>query len=146
MVRLGEIPLDSTRCSSPDTGPTLQHQPHGLFYSFSDLAFLLLLTNGSLLRNLFCSVRNAAAQVDALCQPTKGSKQLEFAHSHATSFIAQLRLLLGRSFRTYWRLPQYNVLRFIVTLIMGLFFGTLFLDRGAHRWAVRLRVGCCDQF
>lgn len=42
----------------------------------------------------------------------------------------QFRLLLNRGLTTYWRLPAYNVLRLIVTLVLGIFFGTLYLNKG----------------
>ena len=35
--------------------------------------------------------------------------------------------------QTYWRNPPYNVLRFLVTLGMGIMFGTLYWDRGNKR-------------
>ena len=33
--------------------------------------------------------------------------------------LLQFTLLLARGLTTYWRLPAYNVLRFIVTLVLG---------------------------
>jgi hypothetical protein len=33
----------------------------------------------------------------------------------------------------YWRSPNYNVLRALVTIVIGIVFGTLFLNRGEKR-------------
>lgn len=44
------------------------------------------------------------------------------------------QVLYRRALVSYWRSPNYNVLRAIITLVCGFVFGTLFLARGNKRW------------
>jgi ABC-2 type transporter len=79
-----------------------------------------------------------AQQTDALIdehsQIAPGSTPLAFATAYAQPMGGQIKLLLKRAFTQYWRTPQYNMLRFIITLVMGLLFGTLFWARGNKRY------------
>ncbi|PNW71465.1 hypothetical protein CHLRE_16g655450v5 [Chlamydomonas reinhardtii] len=69
----------------------------------------------------------------AAAQPVPGSQPLAFSSRYAVSMWTQFRLLMHRALVTYWRNPPYNVLRFLVTLGMGIMFGTLYWDRGNKR-------------
>lgn len=77
--------------------------------------------------------KDTAALVDEHSAIVPGTQPLQFASLHAQSTGGQMKLLLRRSFVQYWRTPQYNMLRFIVTLTMGFLFGTLFWARGNKR-------------
>ncbi|KAG2441719.1 hypothetical protein HXX76_003334 [Chlamydomonas incerta] len=73
------------------------------------------------------------AVIHAAAQPVPGSQPLAFSSRYAVSMWTQFRLLMRRALVTYWRNPPYNVLRFLVTLGMGIMFGTLYWDRGNKR-------------
>lgn len=66
-----------------------------------------------------------------LCQPKAGSTALHFKHKHAVSTWRQWKLLLQRNMTTHWRNPSYNFLRFAVTIVLGIFMGLLYLNRGS---------------
>ncbi|KAG2451837.1 hypothetical protein HYH02_003613 [Chlamydomonas schloesseri] len=73
------------------------------------------------------------AVIHAAAQPEPDSEPLAFSSRYAVSLWTQFRLLMHRALVTYWRNPPYNVLRFLVTLGMGLMFGTLYWARGNKR-------------
>ncbi len=74
-----------------------------------------------------------AAQVAALSVPPAGGQPLTFAHAHAQPVSKQFTLLLVRALTTHWRLPAYNLLRYLVTLGLGLSLGLIYWDRGMNR-------------
>ncbi|GLC47082.1 hypothetical protein PLESTM_002024000 [Pleodorina starrii] len=71
--------------------------------------------------------------IDASSLPQPGSEPLGFSRRYAVSIGSQFALLMRRALVTYWRNPPYNVLRYMVTLSMGVLFGTLYWDRGNKR-------------
>ena len=75
-----------------------------------------------------------AAQVEALCVPPTGGQPLTFVHAHAQPVYKQFTLLLARALTTHWRLPAYNLLRYLVTLGLALSLGLIYWDRGMNRW------------
>lgn len=40
-----------------------------------------------------------------------------------------------RNFLMYWRFPEYNLIRLLVTFMVAMLFGTLFFGEGTNRWA-----------
>jgi len=70
---------------------------------------------------------------DAAATPGVDGVPLAFTSRYAASYGMQLRMLLKRGLVNYWRSPNYNVLRAIVTIVIGIVFGTLFLNRGEKR-------------
>ena len=58
------------------------------------------------------------------------SVQLKVAGKYATSRFTQL-VALARKFRlAYWRSPSYNLMRMLMTLLISLFYGSVFWRRG----------------
>ena len=56
--------------------------------------------------------------------------QLKVSGTYATSRFTQL-VALARKFRlAYWRSPSYNLMRMLMTLLICLFYGTVFWGRG----------------
>ena len=43
------------------------------------------------------------------------------------------RLLIDRNFTSYWRSPNYNLIRMLTTIGFGLIFGTLYYKLGSDR-------------
>ncbi|GIL67171.1 hypothetical protein Vafri_20606 [Volvox africanus] len=54
-------------------------------------------------------------------------------HRYAQPAVVQLYLLVQRFLISYWRNPAYNLLRLVVTVLLGLALGTLYWDRGMKR-------------
>ena len=82
--------------------------------------------------------RSAAAEAMAgrtqqLAQPQPGAAPVSFASDYARSTRAQLALLLRRNWRTWWRSPSYNLVRLMMTVLIALFFGTVYWARGDKR-------------
>ena len=56
--------------------------------------------------------------------------QIQVAGAYATNRFTQL-VALARKFRlAYWRSPSYNLTRMLMTLLICLFYGTVFWGRG----------------
>ena len=59
-----------------------------------------------------------------------GNAQLRVQGEYATNRFTQLAAL-ARKFRlAYWRSPSYNLMRMLMTLLICLFYGTVFWGRG----------------
>ncbi|GMF23961.1 unnamed protein product [Phytophthora lilii] len=63
-----------------------------------------------------------------LFQPSNDMQPLSYDNKRAASSVTQLRFLLQRIFTTYWRMPSYNLTRFVISLFLGLVFGFVYLD------------------
>jgi ABC-type multidrug transport system ATPase subunit/ABC-type multidrug transport system permease subunit len=87
---------------------------------------------GAAFRDSALSARNAA-RVAALERSEANPPPLRFASRHARRPATQFRLLLARNFATYWRSPSYNLVRAVMTVVIALFFGTVFWQRGTRR-------------
>ena len=63
-------------------------------------------------------------------QGQEDKAQLSVAGTYATSRFTQL-VALAKKFRlAYWRSPSYNLTRMLMTLLICLFYGTVFWGRG----------------
>ncbi|XP_061340292.1 ABC transporter G family member 39-like isoform X2 [Gastrolobium bilobum] len=61
--------------------------------------------------------------------PAPGSKDLSFPTKYSQSFYVQLKACFWRQHWSYWRNPQYNAVRFFFTLIIGVMFGLIYLNK-----------------
>lgn len=52
---------------------------------------------------------------------------------YARSWPVQFQALLWKFAKTYWRFPEYNAIRYLLTLVMALLIGTNFLNLGSKR-------------
>ncbi|KXZ48202.1 hypothetical protein GPECTOR_29g109 [Gonium pectorale] len=77
--------------------------------------------------------KRTAQTIEECSRPASGSSPLSFGARYAVPMRAQFAVLMRRALVSYWRNPPYNVLRFLVTLGMGIMFGTLYWDRGNKR-------------
>ncbi|XP_042755335.1 pleiotropic drug resistance protein 2 [Lactuca sativa] len=68
--------------------------------------------------------------IKVLSTPIKGSKDLYFPTKYSHSFWTQCKACLWKQHWSYWRHPQYNVVRFFMTTIIGTLFGVIFWDKG----------------
>jgi len=77
-------------------------------------------------------MRNKAL-VHELSQALPGTQDLSFPTQFARSFAGQLSSCLWKQNLTYWRSPDYNLVRFVFTLITSVVFGTIFWQIGVKR-------------
>lgn len=62
-----------------------------------------------------------------------GSKDLHFPTQYSQSSITQCMACLWKQHLSYWRNPQYTVVRFFFSLVVALMFGTIFWRLGGKR-------------
>lgn len=67
--------------------------------------------------------------VDEACQPS-GEPPSVTGGTYAATYWVQLQQLLGRQMTRYWRMPQYNGIRFVVSLAFALVVGSLYYKKG----------------
>lgn len=71
--------------------------------------------------------------VEDLKTPTPGSQDLYFPTQYSQPSFNQLKSILWKQFITYWRSPDYNIVRFSFTFFTALIFGSLFWQVGTTR-------------
>ncbi|KAK4590785.1 hypothetical protein RGQ29_021103 [Quercus rubra] len=75
------------------------------------------------------------ALVKELSTPPPGAEDLYFASQFSQSTWGQFKSCLWKTWWTYWRSPDYNLVRFSFTLAAALIIGTIFWKVGTKREA-----------
>ncbi|KAJ9537153.1 hypothetical protein OSB04_029886 [Centaurea solstitialis] len=65
-----------------------------------------------------------------LSAPLSGSKDLFFRTKYTQPFLIQCKACLWKQHWSYWRNPQYNVVRFITTIVIAALFSAIFFKKG----------------
>ncbi|KAJ0964794.1 hypothetical protein J5N97_025932 [Dioscorea zingiberensis] len=73
------------------------------------------------------------ALVNELSKPAPGTKDLYFSTKYSQSTIDQFKACLWKQWWTYWRSPDYNLVRFFFTMVTALLLGTIFWKVGHKR-------------
>ena len=68
--------------------------------------------------------------IKELSTPTPGSKDLYFPTKYSQSFVTQCEACFWKQYWSYWRNPQYNAIRFFMTIVIGILFGLIFWSKG----------------
>ncbi|KAJ7971515.1 Pleiotropic drug resistance ABC transporter [Quillaja saponaria] len=68
--------------------------------------------------------------IKELSTPAPGSKDLYFPTKFSQSFFVQCKACFWKMHWSYWRNPQYNAIRFFLTITIGLLFGVIFWKKG----------------
>ncbi|KAK7279559.1 hypothetical protein RJT34_24612 [Clitoria ternatea] len=68
--------------------------------------------------------------IEELSTPLEGTKDLYFPTIYSKSFITQCTACFWKLHLSYWRNPQYNVIRFFMSISVGLIFGFIFWRKG----------------
>ncbi|XP_024991416.1 pleiotropic drug resistance protein 2-like isoform X2 [Cynara cardunculus var. scolymus] len=68
--------------------------------------------------------------IKELSTPAPGSDDLHFATKYSRSFFTQCNACFWKQRLSYWRHPQYNAVRFLMTTVIGIIFGIIFWDKG----------------
>lgn len=71
--------------------------------------------------------------VEDLKTPAPDSQDLYFPTQYSQPAFNQLKNILWKQFITYWRSPDYNIVRFSFTFFTALIFGSLFWQVGTTR-------------
>ncbi|KAL5728854.1 transcription factor [Ranunculus cassubicifolius] len=74
--------------------------------------------------------RRNKALIQELKKPCLGSEDLHFKTKYPQSSWAQFKACLWKQHWSYWRNPEYNVVRFFFTFICALLFGSIFWKMG----------------
>ncbi|KAJ0078888.1 hypothetical protein Patl1_23619 [Pistacia atlantica] len=65
-----------------------------------------------------------------------GSNDLFLPTKYSRPFFTQCKACFWKQFWSYWRHPEYNIIRFILTLCIGLLFGLVFWDEASNATGV----------
>ncbi|RDX92405.1 Pleiotropic drug resistance protein 2, partial [Mucuna pruriens] len=68
--------------------------------------------------------------IKELCTPVSGTKDLYFPSKYSQSFVTQCKACFWKQNCSYWRNPQYNAIRFFITIVIGVIFGLIYWDKG----------------
>lgn len=71
--------------------------------------------------------------IKELSTPEPGSSELHFPTKYSQPFFTQFKASFWKQYWSYWRNPQYNAIRFLMTATIAIFFGLLFWDKGQKR-------------
>ncbi|RHN78937.1 putative monosaccharide-transporting ATPase [Medicago truncatula] len=68
--------------------------------------------------------------IKELSIPAPGTKDLYYPSKYSQSFVTQCSACFWKQYRSYWRNPQYNAIRFFITIVIGLMFGLIYWKKG----------------
>lgn len=63
------------------------------------------------------------ALIEKFCSAASDSNLITFPHKYATNWMTQVREVTHRTVTMYWRSPNYNLVRLMVSAIIALLFG-----------------------
>jgi len=63
------------------------------------------------------------ALIDKFCSAASDNNLITFPHKFATNWTTQIREVTRRTVTMYWRSPNYNLVRLMVSAIIALLFG-----------------------
>ncbi|KAB8105656.1 hypothetical protein EE612_039625, partial [Oryza sativa] len=70
--------------------------------------------------------------IKQLSVPPPGFQDLSFPTKYSQNFLNQCVANTWKQFQSYWKDPPYNAMRYVMTLLYGLVFGTVFWRRGKN--------------
>ncbi|KAH6796479.1 pleiotropic drug resistance 6 [Perilla frutescens var. hirtella] len=68
--------------------------------------------------------------INELSSPAPDSKDLHFPTKHSQSFLEQCKACFWKQYWSYWRNTEYNAVRLLMTVLIGLVFGLIFWNKG----------------
>jgi len=68
-----------------------------------------------------------------LSKPREGTSAISFVTRYSRNILTQFWLCLEKNNTLYYRSPNYNMVRFLITIVVGLLFGTLYWNQGNDR-------------
>ncbi|CAD5190270.1 unnamed protein product [Musa acuminata subsp. malaccensis] len=85
---------------------------------------------GNIFRNSSAYKRNMK-MVDEMSKRQSNAEDIHFTSKYAKGFWSQCVSCLWKQHRSYWKNPEHNVVRFIITITVSALFGIVFLDIGS---------------
>jgi len=70
--------------------------------------------------------------IKELSIPPPGYQDLSFPTKYAQNFLNQCMANTWKQYRSYWKNPPYNAMRYLMTLLYGIVFGTVFWRMGKN--------------
>jgi hypothetical protein len=68
-------------------------------------------------------------KIKALCGEKSDDNKISFPHKYATSDKTQRNVVLKKIMTVYWRSPSYNTTRLMVSAIVALLFGSVYVSQ-----------------
>ncbi|XWS16592.1 hypothetical protein CRYUN_Cryun34aG0102300 [Craigia yunnanensis] len=68
--------------------------------------------------------------IKELSTPASGSIDLYFPTKYSQPFLSQCKVCFLKQHWSYMRNPQYNAIRFFITIVVGILFGLIFWNKG----------------
>lgn len=78
--------------------------------------------------------------IKELCTPPPGYQDLSFPTKYSQNFYSQCIANFWKQYRSYWKNPPYNAMRYLMTLLNGLVFGTVFWQKGTKMYDPILEI------
>lgn len=70
--------------------------------------------------------------IKELSVPPPGYHDLSFPTKYSQNFYSQCVANFWKQYQSYWKNPPYNAMRYLMTLLNGLVFGTVFWQKGKN--------------
>ncbi|ESW34862.1 hypothetical protein PHAVU_001G187800 [Phaseolus vulgaris] len=70
--------------------------------------------------------------IKELSTPSPNSNDLHFPTKYSQSFSVQCKACFWKQYWSYWRNPSYNGPRFVFTILIGIIFGLIFLNKAKN--------------
>ncbi|PNY08471.1 pleiotropic drug resistance protein 3-like, partial [Trifolium pratense] len=74
--------------------------------------------------------RETLEMVRVLSEPEQGSKDLHFSTRFPQNYLGQFMACLWKQHLSYWRSPEYNLIRFVFMIVAAIIFGAVFWQKG----------------
>lgn len=91
--------------------------------------FVYILNIHALILCFFSFSRNQEL-IKELSTSSPDSTDLYFPTKFSQTFATQCRACIWKQHWSYWRNSQYNAIRFLMTIIIGVLFGVIFWNKG----------------
>jgi len=72
--------------------------------------------------------------IKELSIPPPDYQDLSFPTKYSQKFYGQCVANFWKQYRSYWKNPYYNALRYLMTFLLGLLFGTVFWQKGKNMY------------
>lgn len=79
---------------------------------------------------MYFQYRKIQDLIKELSIPVPGTKDLSFPTKYSQNFATQCIANFWKQYWSFWRNPGYNTTRILMTILVGLLFGTMFWNKG----------------
>ena len=77
-----------------------------------------------------CLFRKYEKLLDEFSSPKEGTQALKFDSKYPKPFMVQFHTVFQKYTAAYWRMPEYNGMRFFYAISVGFLFGAIFWRLG----------------